>query len=177
MRRIIALGVSAAVVVFAVRAWRRNPRMGTAFVNSVVNPFLVRRGLAGGRRSEIGTLEHIGRTSGIRRMTPVHPEPTDDGFRIVVPLGAASQWARNVLAAGHCQLHLHGQVFELDEPTIMPAAAAADLPWLVQRVMGALGFQYLCLRTFAVDGEPRSVGASESTDRTDAVPTAALSAI
>ena len=159
MRRIVAVVVSA-VAVFAIRAWRHNPRMGTAFVNTVINPLLVRRGLAGGRNSEIGMLEHVGRKSGVRRLTLVHPEPTADGFRVLVPLGAESQWARNVLAAGHCQIHLHDQVFDLDEPAILSAAEAAHLPWLVRRVMAALGFRYIHLRTFAVSGESSSLVAA-----------------
>jgi hypothetical protein len=168
MRRIVAVVASAAVAASAVRAWRRNPRMGAAFVNTVVNPVLLRRGLAGGRHSEIGTLEHVGRTSGIRRLTLVHPEPTANGFRVLVPLGTESQWARNVLAAGHCQLHLHDQVFDLDEPAMMPGAGAADLPWLVRRVMAGLGFQYIHLRTFAVNGEsPRPVEALGPIDATE----------
>ena len=152
MRRIVAVVASAVLAAFAIRAWRRNPRMGTTFVNTVVNPVLLRRGLAGGRHSEIGTLEHVGRRSGIRRLTLVHPEPTANGFRVLVPLGPESQWARNVLAAGHCQLHLHDEVFDLDEPVMMPGAEAEDLPWVVRRVMAALGFQYIQLRTFAVNG-------------------------
>ena len=161
MRRIVA-DVGAAVPVLAIRAWRHNPRMGTAFVNTVINPLFVRRGLAGGRHSEIGMLEHIGRKSGVRRTTLIHPEHTADGFRVLVPLGAESQWARNVLAAGHCQIRLHDRVYELDEPAILPVAAEAHLPWLVRRVMAALGFRYLHLRTFAVTGaNPRLDAASE----------------
>jgi deazaflavin-dependent oxidoreductase (nitroreductase family) len=133
----------------AVIAFRRNPRIGSAFVNTVVNPLLLRRGLVGGATSELGTLEHVGRTSGIRRLTPVHPEPTAEGFRIVVPLGPHSQWAQNVLAAGHCRLQLHETVYELDEPTVISAGDADSLPRQVRSVMGALGFQYLRLRTFA----------------------------
>jgi hypothetical protein len=155
MRRIIPLAGLAATAAFAIRAWRRNPRMGTAFVNTVVNPLLLRRGLAGGARSEIGTLEHIGRRSGVRRLTLVHPEATPDGFRVLVPLGSESQWARNVLAAGHCRMHLHGQVFDLDEPAMASGAEAADLPWLVRRVMAILGVRYLRLHTFAVNGASR----------------------
>jgi hypothetical protein len=132
----------------ALIVWRRNPRIGSAFVNSVVNPALVRRGLAGGGASELGTLEHLGRRSGIRRLTPVHPEPTPHGFRIMVPLGAHSEWARNVLAAGHCRLQLHDVVYDLDEPTMIAARDAEDLQSAVRRVMAALGFQYLDLRTF-----------------------------
>jgi len=39
--------VTGAALVAAVGLWRRNPRIGTAFVNSVVNPALLRRRLAG----------------------------------------------------------------------------------------------------------------------------------
>ncbi len=168
MRRVVSLIAAMAalggIVGGFVVAWRRNPRMGTAFVNSVVNPRLVRRGLAGGGASEIGTLEHVGRASGIRRLTPVHPEPTPGGFRVVVPLGAQSQWARNVLAAGHCRLQLHDLVYELDEPTMVPAGEAADLPRAVRAAMSALGFEYLALRTFGARPgtlEPAEGGASD----------------
>ena len=147
MRRIVSMIAVAtalgATVGGAVIVWRRNPRVGSALVNSVVNPRLLQRGLAGGAKSEIGTLEHFGRTSGVRRLTPVHPEPTPAGFRIMVPLGSHSQWARNVLAAGHCRLQLHDVVYELDEPAMIPAAEVHDLPSAVRGAMGALGFQYL----------------------------------
>ena len=153
MRKIVSvLAVSAAVggvVAAAAGIWRRNRRIGSAFVNSVVNPGLLRRGLSGGRASEIGTLEHVGRRSGVRRLTPVHPEPTRDGFRVLVPLGVQSQWARNVMAAGRCRLQLHDQVFELDEPMMVAASEAESVPWAVRRVMAALDFRYLNLRTFA----------------------------
>ena len=169
MRRSISIIVTAtALGGFAgatVIIWRRNPRVGTTFVNSVVNPRLVRRGLAGGRASEIGTLEHIGRRSGVRRLTPVHPEPTPEGFRVVVPLGPHSQWAQNVLAAGHCRLQLHGLVYDLDEPTMIPASEAEKLPRAVRGAMAALGFQYLRLHTFASHPgrlEPAELDASVS---------------
>jgi hypothetical protein len=153
MRKIVTLfafpAVTGAALVATVGLWRRNRRIGTAFVNSVVNPALLRRGLAGYGRSEIGTLEHVGRKSGVRRLTPVHPEPTRAGFRIIVPLGTRSEWARNVIAAGHCRLLLHDQVFDLDEPAMVDAGQAQDLPWPLGRVLAALGFKYLNLRTFA----------------------------
>jgi hypothetical protein len=157
----VAIG---AVLIGAARTWRRSPRVGTAFVNSVVNPLLLRRGLAGRGRSEIATLEHIGRRSGIKRLTPVHPEATESGFRIVVPLGTQSEWARNVIAAGHCRLQLHDQVFDLDEPLMVGAAEAADLPWALRRLMAALGFKYLNLRTFAAHQATRVLMDGESLD-------------
>ncbi|HEX5825261.1 MAG TPA: hypothetical protein VFY18_12455, partial [Candidatus Limnocylindrales bacterium] len=81
--------------------------------------------------------------------TPVHPEPTREGFRIVVPLGMQSEWARNVIAAGRCRMQLHDQVFDLDEPAMVDAREAKDLPGPLRRVMAALGFKYLDLRTLA----------------------------
>ena len=77
----------------AARMWRHDRRVGTAFVNSVRDSVLLRRGLAGSGRSEIATLEHVGRRSGMKRLTPVHPEATQKGFRIVVPLGMQSERA------------------------------------------------------------------------------------
>lgn len=153
MRKIVATlavpVVIGAVLAGAARLWRRNPRVGTAFANTVVNPMLIRRKLAGHERSEIAALEHVGRRSGIRRLTPVHPEATQNGFRIVVPLGTRSEWARNVIAAGHCRIHLHDQVFDLDEPAMVDARDANDLPGPLRRVMSALGFKYLDLHTLA----------------------------
>jgi hypothetical protein len=153
MRRLVSIAMLlASIGALAVRAWRRNPRIGTRFVNAVVNPILVRRRLAGGGHSEIGTIEHVGRSSGIRRFTPIHPEPTKTGFRVLVPLGIKSEWARNVLAAGHCRIHLRDVVFDLDEPVMVAAGDREDLPSAVRRAMSTLGFQYLYLRTFA--GQP-----------------------
>ncbi len=151
MRKIVLVIGLAAAIGGAVRAWRRNPRLGTSFVNSVVNPALLRRGLAGGGASEIGTIEHVGRRSGIRRLTPVHPETTTEGFRVLVPLGMKSEWARNVLAAGQCRLHLHDEVIDLDEPAMVPAGELGDLPWPVRRLMASLGFHYLTLRTLSTN--------------------------
>ena len=105
---------------------------------------------------------------GVRRLTPVHPEPTPAGFRIIVPLGMRSEWARNVIAAGHCRLLLHDQVFDLDEPAMVDAGAGCALP--LGRVLAALGFQYLNLRTFAShpgclemeEGDPLNADASNA---------------
>lgn len=151
MRRSIAF-VGSSMVLGAVAGgaaivWHRDPRVGTTFVNSVVNPTLLRHGLAGSGASEIGTLEHVGRRSGIRRLTPVHPEVTPEGFRIVVPLGPHSEWARNVQAAGGCRLLLHDVVYELGEPTMILAQDVEALPSAVRGVEAALGFQYLTLHT------------------------------
>jgi deazaflavin-dependent oxidoreductase (nitroreductase family) len=152
LRSILAIIVTTmAALAAATLVWRRDPRIGSAFVNTAVNPWLLERGLAGGAHAEIGPLEHIGRKSGIRRLTPVHPEPTPEGFRVMVPLGSHSEWARNVVAAGSCRLQLHERTYELADPRLIPAGEVADLPRVIRAVMRALGFEYLTLRTVSVE--------------------------
>lgn len=149
MRRVIGAIALVATMLGAVAWWRRNRRTGSRFVNDVVNPFLLRRGIPGRARGNLGTLEHVGRRSGIRRLTLVHPVPTEDGFRIIVPLGTESEWARNVLAAGHCRLQVGEMVYELDEPALVPIGGDADVPAPIRWAQSQLGFMWLRLHRFA----------------------------
>jgi hypothetical protein len=153
---LIGTSAAAALVGGAVWSFRRNPRMGSSFVNSVVNPALLRRGLVGRGRAELATLEHFGRRSGRRYLTPVHPEPTPDGFQIMVPLGEHSEWARNVVAAGHCRLQLHDVVYQLDEPCIVRPTELPSLPAIARRIEDYLGFEYMTVREFS--STPGSLG-------------------
>ena len=154
--RIIAASAAlAAVATGAAIVWRRDRRIGTRFVNSTIDPILLRRGIAGAGSSGVGIIEHVGRKSGIRRLTPVYPEQTAQGFRIIVPLGPSSEWARNVVVAGHCRLQLHGDVYELDEPVLIPAGQVESLPRTIRGVLGLLGFDYILLRVF--DTKPGSL--------------------
>jgi deazaflavin-dependent oxidoreductase (nitroreductase family) len=150
MRRTLLIGVAAVgLVAGLVTWWRRHPRTGAAWVNQVLDPWLVRQGVVGSSNGEIGLLEHIGRKSGLVRVTPVHPVRTQAGFQIVVPLGVESQWALNVLAAGHCRLQVGDVVHELDEPLLVAPSDVEGLPELATQAMDWLGFRYLVLRQFA----------------------------
>jgi len=131
-----------------VRWWRRHPRFGAAAINRIVNPWLIRRGVATGSRGEIALLEHVGRSTGTVRVTPIHPVRTADGFRIIVPLGGESQWALNVLAAGRCRVQIGDTVHELDEPRFLAPAEVAQIPRPAAAVMAWLGFRYLGLHRF-----------------------------
>ena len=148
MRKLILVAGAAAGAIGAARWWRRNRRFGADFVNRIVDPWLIRRGLVGSSRGELALIEHVGRKSGTIRRTPIHPVATVDGFRIIVPIGERSQWARNVLAAGHCRLMLGDRVLELDEPVFETPAEVPGLPRPVRALFEWLGFRYLRLRTF-----------------------------
>jgi hypothetical protein len=150
MRKLVVMAGGLVVVgAGSLVAWRRNPRIGTRFMNEVLNPVLVARGIAGAGRSELGTLEHVGRRTGTRHLTPIHPVAIEDGFRIVVPLGPKSEWARNVIAAGHCRMQLHDTVHDLDEPVLLAASEIPEIATPVAWVLDRLSVEYLLLRRFA----------------------------
>jgi hypothetical protein len=143
----IVLGVLAAAFAGLASWWRRHRRFGSGFVTHVLDPWLVRHDIAAGSKGEIGLLAHVGRTTGLVRLTPVHPVPIEGGFRIIVPLGFESQWARNVLAAGHCRLQVGETVLELDEPSLVSPLAARGGSRATAAWTDWLGFRYLILRT------------------------------
>jgi deazaflavin-dependent oxidoreductase (nitroreductase family) len=147
-KRIALLAVAVTWTGAFLEWWRRHPRSGATTVNRIVNPWLIRRGLATSSRGEIALLEHVGRSTGMVRVTPIHPVRTVDGFRIIVPLGGESQWALNVLAAGRCRVQIGDAVHELDEPRLLEPAEIAGMPKPAAAVMAWLGFRYLALHRF-----------------------------
>jgi deazaflavin-dependent oxidoreductase (nitroreductase family) len=150
MRRYLALmGVLGGTAVGAATWWRAHRRFGAAWVNRTVDQWVVDHGVIDKTRDEIGLIEHVGRRTGVVRVSPVHPVPTDEGFRIIVPLGLQSQWAQNVVAAGHCRLQVGETVYELDEPVLVAPSVVDGLPRPARRAMDWLEFRYLRLRRFA----------------------------
>ena len=68
------------------------------------------RPLAGRRWFPLwAVLHHVGRTSGRHYAIPVAIQRTEGGFLIPVPFGDATQWVRNVLAAGSCTIRWRGR--------------------------------------------------------------------
>lgn len=149
MRMLLAPALGLAGVVALVVAWMRYTRIGAGFANDVVNPYLVRRGLSGSGASELATLEHVGRRSGIRRLTPLHAILTADGVRFAVPLGDRSEWARNVLVAGRCRMQYHDILVELDEPRLLAPMEDPAMGLLLARITRLLGWKYLVLHRAA----------------------------
>jgi hypothetical protein len=145
VRRLLVPTLGLAGIVALVGAWMRCTRIGAGFANDVVNPYLVRRRLSGSRASELATLEHVGRRSGIVRLTPLHAIPTADGVRFAVPLGDRSEWARNVLAAGRCRMRYHDLLIELDDPHLLAPTKDPAMGPVLGRITESLGWKYLVL--------------------------------
>ena len=63
-------------------------------------------------------LSHAGRKSGRAYRTPVNAFLTDDGYIIALTYGPESDWVKNVLAAGSCELQSKGRRVRLTDPRI-----------------------------------------------------------
>jgi deazaflavin-dependent oxidoreductase (nitroreductase family) len=155
MRKMFVLVLGIAGMFALLVAWMRCTRIGAGFANDVANPYLVARGVSGSGASEIGTLEHIGRRSGTRRLTPLHAIPTDDGFKFAVPLGERSEWARNVVAAGRARMQLHDEIHELVDPALLAPSQVPGMPVPLVWLTEVFGWRYLVVRS--AGAEPGSL--------------------
>jgi hypothetical protein len=156
MKRLVAFlaiagGLLAGVAVAVSRELRKPvpfPRARLT-MNRTINPLLLRLGFVGGHNSHLGTIEHVGRTSGARYLSPIYPHIEGDTALIPVPLREHSQWAKNVLAAGRCRLQVHETLYDLDQPQLIPAREVAHLSPVVRSILDRFGWEYLVLRRVA----------------------------
>jgi deazaflavin-dependent oxidoreductase (nitroreductase family) len=96
-------------------------------------------------------VRHTGRTSGKAYATPVVALATADGFMIPLPFGDATQWARNLFAAGGGSLRFAGREHRIVEPRVIDRDEAADhMPRVLHVVAGRFGLrQYVLVRRIA----------------------------
>jgi deazaflavin-dependent oxidoreductase (nitroreductase family) len=66
----------------------------------------------------LGLVIHRGRRSGRRYETPVNVFPAEDGYVFALTYGPDTDWARNVLAAGGCELRTRGRTVRLVSPRL-----------------------------------------------------------
>jgi len=96
-----------------------------------------------------GILTHVGRKSGRLYRTPVNVFRLPDGFLIALTYGQESEWVRNVVAAGACQLVTRRILYQLSAPTIVHDPTRQRFPVFVRiilRIIGASDFMQLSVR-------------------------------
>src|ERR1700719_594324 len=95
-----------------------------------------------------GILTHVGRKSGRLYHTPVNVFRAPDGFLIALTYGRDSEWVKNVMAAGGCELETRGVRYLLSIPTIVHDPTRGRFPLLVRLMLGLIGANdFLQLRT------------------------------
>jgi deazaflavin-dependent oxidoreductase (nitroreductase family) len=119
-----------------------------------------------------GAVLHQGRRSGDPYRTPVMVFRGGGGYVLALPYGVDSDWVRNVLAAGGCDLLTGGRAVRLVEPRV--SADGSDVPAPVRIVLKRLGAtEFMTLRpvetgvgAIAAEGESPVTGSAPTSDLT-----------
>jgi deazaflavin-dependent oxidoreductase (nitroreductase family) len=84
-------------------------------LTGLLNPVILK--LAGRRHVRFAAqIQHTGRRSGRRYVTPASARLAGDTFFIPLTFGNSSDWARNVRAAGSCTIRLNGTDYRAVRP-------------------------------------------------------------
>jgi hypothetical protein len=84
----------------------------------VLNP-LIRQMAGRARVPVIGLVRHRGRRSGTIYLAPVAIGTTETAFLIPLTFGPRSDWCRNVLATGACELKLGGLEYRAQDAAVV----------------------------------------------------------
>jgi deazaflavin-dependent oxidoreductase (nitroreductase family) len=93
-----------------------------------------------------GVVIHRGRRTGREYRTPVNAFRTNDGYVIALTYGVGD-WARNVQAAGGCELETLRRRVRLTDPRLVHDPARRAVPAAIRPILAAIGVtDFLLLR-------------------------------
>jgi deazaflavin-dependent oxidoreductase (nitroreductase family) len=96
----------------------------------------------------LGVIIHRGRNSGRRHQTPVRVFPARDGYLFVLTYGPGCDWARNILAAGGCELHTRRRTIQLASPRLVHDERRRGIRPVERQVLRVIGVaDFLTLTT------------------------------
>jgi deazaflavin-dependent oxidoreductase (nitroreductase family) len=113
----------------AIRRWLA--RVNRRAANHLTAPFA--RYLPG-----FGVIIHRGRKTDRVYQTPVMVFAAPDGYTVALIYGAESQWVKNVVAAGGCDLQTRGRLEHLATDMVFHDESRALIPWLPRRFIALL---------------------------------------
>lgn len=87
----------------------------------------------------LGVIIHSGRRSGRRYETPVNVFTGDDGYVFALTYGPDTDWVKNVLAAGGCELRTRGDTIELVSPRLFHDETRRGIRPFERQVLRVLG--------------------------------------
>jgi deazaflavin-dependent oxidoreductase (nitroreductase family) len=137
---ITAIAASGALIMRFRKRWLA--KINIAFTNRIT-------GLFAGWLPGFGILTHVGRKSGTVYRTPVNVFRAPDRFLIALTYSSESEWVKNVLAAGGCELQTRGKTYQLSTPKVVhdPTRRRFPIPVrLVLRIVGADEYMELSVR-------------------------------
>ena len=86
-----------------------------------------------------GILTHVGRKSGKVYRTPINVFRVPNGFIVALTYSSQSEWVKNVLAAGGCELKTRGTKYQLSAPSVFHDASRRRFPIPVRLVLTMVG--------------------------------------
>jgi deazaflavin-dependent oxidoreductase (nitroreductase family) len=106
----------------------------------------------------LGVVVHRGRRSGRLYQTPVSVFPADDGYVLALTYGQDTDWVKNVLAAGGCELRTRGRTIRLVSPRLFHDQSRRDIRPVERQVLRVLGVaDFLSLKTAPPAAAPPGV--------------------
>jgi deazaflavin-dependent oxidoreductase (nitroreductase family) len=117
-----------------------------ARVNRVVTNRVA--GHIAGRLPGFGIVQHRGRRSGRPYRTPINVFRVSDGYVAALTYGTDTDWVKNVLAAGGCELEVRRRRVRLTDPRVVHDETRHDMPLGVRKLLAVLGvtdFLYLAV--------------------------------
>jgi deazaflavin-dependent oxidoreductase (nitroreductase family) len=134
-----------AIIASGILMMRFRKRSLAKFNLSVTNRIT---GLFAGWLPGFGILTHVGRKSGKVYRTPINVFRATNGFVIALTYSSESEWVKNVLSAGYCELKTQGRAYQLFEPKVVHDPSRRRFPCLVRIVLRLVGAdEYIELRS------------------------------
>jgi deazaflavin-dependent oxidoreductase (nitroreductase family) len=123
--------------------WYAQPRAGMLSRRAAGPAHLAGRCAAG-----LGVVIHRGRRSGRLYETPVSVFAAKDGYVFALIYGPDTDWVKNVLAAGGCELRTRGHATRLTSPRLYHDESRRGIRPMERQVLRLIGVaDFLCLQT------------------------------
>jgi deazaflavin-dependent oxidoreductase (nitroreductase family) len=111
------------------------------------------------RTPGFGVVIHTGRKSGRRYRTPVGVFVASGGYVIALTYGKDTDWVRNVVAAGGCELEIRRRSVRLTDPRVVHDESRRLAPRPVRPILRLLGVaDFLRLSTGSVHAGEDAAG-------------------
>ncbi len=137
---IIAIAATSVLMMRFRKRWLA--KINIAFTNRITSLFA-------GWLPGFGILTHLGRKSGKVYRTPINVFRASNGFIIALTYSSQSEWVKNVLAAGGCELKTRRKKYQLSAPQVVrdPTRRRFPVPVrIVLRIVGADEYMELSIR-------------------------------
>ena len=116
-------------------------KINIAFTNRITSMFA-------GWLPGFGILAHVGRKSGKVYRTPINVFRASNGLIIALTYSSQSEWVKNVVARGGCELKTSGKKYQLSSPNVGRDATRRRFPIPVRVVLRIVGAdEYMELST------------------------------